>query len=442
MPTLHSLHRIVNASVLSFLLCAGTEAEADTYVWSMACSEDQVSNSGIGDGSTGSSATGSAYVRYDTATERLLYDVRWNGLEGTLEKIHVHGPALLGASNMNHVFDVFSNVDEILEAGVNRTTGNTDRTDLFAQIISESGGVGLPTVDDNVQVMIDELAYVNIHTDLWPSGEIRCQFVLTEILSGTEQSAPQRKCTGSMMKGLSKVSDAQSKYNVDCVSRSVKGSLSGTAAECLVAVDPKVTETQGKLTADYTKKCTGNDKDGAARYPTYGVSDASIINNAGADGASGLTAAIFNGVFATIDDGTNASVGQCQRAAVRSAKKCQDVHLKEHAKCVKGNLKGKFGLTISDDFGIEECIGFDRKGKITAACDADASEIRRSLEKRCIGVDLATALPGCGNSTVADTAQCIDTLTRCEVCQAANAANNVAVDCDEFDDGESNTSCP
>jgi hypothetical protein len=52
--------------VLGVMLAIGTSAWADTYMWEMDASEDQVNNSGVGDGSTDSAATGHVVMDYDT----------------------------------------------------------------------------------------------------------------------------------------------------------------------------------------------------------------------------------------------------------------------------------------------------------------------------------------------------------------------------------------
>jgi len=424
------------------LTLAPLAAHADTYVWDMLCSEDQISNSGVGDGSTDSTATGTANVRYDTATQRLMYDVSWNGLESLLEKIHVHGPALLGASNPNHVFDVFSDLDDITAAGVDRTTDSIKVTDSFFNIIVNSGGVGLPTIEDNAQVMIDEMAYVNIHTTVWPGGEIRCQFVQDQLLVGTEQSKDQQKCTNSMDKGLSKVSAAQGKHICGCIKDHTKGKLGGLLSDCVSTPASKVGDAQAKVSADFTKRCTGNDKNGDPKFPAYGVTSDANVNNGGEAMSTGVTTAIFGGDLDTgVDDGSNPDTGKCQSATIKASKKCLDTLVKEFDKCVKGDLKGKVGLTIADEFGIEECVGRDLKGKIAKACDADTGKVRSTLDKKCGGVDLVSAFSGCGVADAASTAQCIDAQARCLTCAVLNGVSGISVDCDLFDDGQANTSC-
>ncbi len=84
-------------------------------------SQDQVNNfPGATDGTTGSPATGTANFFYDASTNLLNYIITYEGLTSDLTNIHIHGPANAGESNLDHIFDVFSNVDEVINSGVNR----------------------------------------------------------------------------------------------------------------------------------------------------------------------------------------------------------------------------------------------------------------------------------------------------------------------------------
>jgi len=440
--------RFLPTLVLGLALCAvPISAGAVTYVFENSCSEDQVNNSGVGDGSTDSAATGFAHVRVSDdkpskpvdGSERVYYDVSWNGLETLLQKIHVHGPAPAGSSNPGHVFDVFSDEDEILAAGVDQTTDSIQRIESLFQLMLESGGLTTGVPADHLQFMLDGEAYVNVHTVMWPGGEIRCQLNLINTADG--QTKDQQKCTNAMIKGVSKVSGAHGKQVCSCIKDQTKDKLTVTVEACIVP-GAKVGTQQTKVSDDFTKRCTGQDKDGIDRLPGYGVSDDTTVNAAGTAKDADLMHAIFGPDLDVAIAGAGDPVtGSCQVATAKAAKKCQTTKLKEYAKCIKSDLRGKVGVEIIDDLGFEICMGEDRKGKIAKACDPVTGKLRGAIDKSCASADLATSLAGCGEAAAADAAACVDARVECEVCLALNATNAVANDCDLFDDGVANASC-
>lgn len=418
----------------ALLATLATPAHATTVVWNMACTEDQVSNSGVGDGSTDSTAVGNAHLRHDSLTGRLSYDIEWNGLEGLLSAIHVHGPAAPLANNMQHIFNVYSEATDVIAAGVDRTTGGIYGFDELTQLIFDSAG---PHNEVNaLAYMVDEMAYVNIHSETWPMGEIRCHFVLADTLVDTEQTKGQQKCTNDMHKAGQKVAKAQSKQVASCIKTA--GVDGPTGSEACILTDPKnkIAGAGTKTTDAFAASCSGGN------LPAYGVTDAATVNT-----ASALSEQSFAHDLFTFDLDTGlAGPGEtaaCQAAAYKAAAKCSATWRKDFASCAKSDLAGKVGLTVVDDYGLRKCIGSDRKGKAAKACDPAAGKVRAAIEKRCVepGVDLAVAFPGCGEAAAADVAACIERAALCRVCEAVGAGGSLDTVCDEIDDGIVNGSC-
>jgi len=108
-------------------------------------------NAGAG---TGSSGTGSATLTYDDVTNILTWNITWSGLTGTETVAHFHGPAAAGVN-----------------AGVQVN---------FAAISGlSSPSIGSTTITTTQAAdLLNDLWYVNIHTDVETGGEIRGQILV------------------------------------------------------------------------------------------------------------------------------------------------------------------------------------------------------------------------------------------------------------------------
>ncbi len=78
----------------------------------------------------------------------------------------------------------------------------------------------------------------------------------------------------------------------------------------------------------------------------------------------------------------------------------------------------------------------DVKGRIDKAC---TKGLAKTLQKKCSPPNVDALIPGCAPDV---TAACIDQKIECVVCLALNALDGLARDCDEFDEGVVNGSCP
>jgi hypothetical protein len=141
-------------------------------VWEFDVTEDQVKNSGVGDGSTDSTATGHGRVTYDSDADRLTYEFSWENLEGPLTKVHVHGPAGPEESNPNHLWEILNSPFDLPEE--QWTTGSFSRS--FEDFLTSTCCTTPPP--QALEAMFAGEAYVNVHTTLWPAGEIRGNFVI------------------------------------------------------------------------------------------------------------------------------------------------------------------------------------------------------------------------------------------------------------------------
>ena len=105
-------------------------------------------NAGAG---TGSPGTGFATMTLDDATNLFSWNISWSGLIGNETVMHFHGPASPGVN-----------------AGVQVNFGTISGT--------SSPSIGSTTITSaQATDLLAGLWYINIHTDAFPSGEIRGQ---------------------------------------------------------------------------------------------------------------------------------------------------------------------------------------------------------------------------------------------------------------------------
>ena len=98
---------------------------------------------------------------YNASTNALQYNINWTGLTGAATAMHFHGPAAMGVS---------ANVLVGLEITMNGLSGNA---------------AGTITVNDAFKTaLLSGQVYYNIHTALYPAGEIRGQVTATASASG------------------------------------------------------------------------------------------------------------------------------------------------------------------------------------------------------------------------------------------------------------------
>ncbi|TWT87711.1 CHRD domain protein [Pseudobythopirellula maris] len=162
------MNRTVKSLVLLLGVATPCAAHAQQLKWTWNADESLVKNSGFGDGSTDSPATGGGYALYDPATNLMTVSYTWDGLLTDLTKLHMHGPATPDQSNPQHVIETFGPPDP--PVGLDLQTGSYRETFELVTLTQPSGDL-LPS--DILQIMTDGLAYVNYHTEQFGTGEIR-----------------------------------------------------------------------------------------------------------------------------------------------------------------------------------------------------------------------------------------------------------------------------
>jgi len=139
---------------LAVILCLAGAASATTTGF-VSTIDGAQANAGAG---TGSAGTGSATLTYDDATNILTWNIAWGSLTGTETLAHFHGPA---APDMNAGVQVnFAAISGLSSPSIGQTT------------ITPAQAADL----------LNELWYINIHTDVQTSGEIRGQILVDAVV--------------------------------------------------------------------------------------------------------------------------------------------------------------------------------------------------------------------------------------------------------------------
>ncbi len=101
-----------------------------------------------------STATGTLSGMYNTDNKKLQYTINWTGLSGVVTVAHFHGPAPLGASAEALV-------------GITISTNGIN-----------GSATGTVTLTDSAETaLLNGNMYYNVHTALYPDGEIRGQVI-------------------------------------------------------------------------------------------------------------------------------------------------------------------------------------------------------------------------------------------------------------------------
>jgi hypothetical protein len=165
--------------------------------------------------------------------------------------------------------------------------------------------------------------------------------------------------------------------------------------------------------------------------PSFGYAGGTAVAAAGRQEGLDLIADIFGPDF------TAAIVPvKCQTRLIDSLGRLTDAQRREFFACKKAGLASG---AITDADGLAAClaaIDVDAHGKVGKALARLASDDARY----CDGFTRADLFKGyC--TFASDFLACVDVRARCRVCEALNRMDDLAMDCELFDDGLANGSC-
>jgi hypothetical protein len=263
------------------------------------------------------------------------------------------------------------------------------------------------------------------------------------------------KCVDQMNNRARRVGQLAGKSDSKCVKKGT-----GDVTACVDdPVEPKTDKQEQKLIEKFADTC--------APVPAWGVNGLSCCEGGANDGAPCLSPAACTGgtctagacisaaaeagagaithdLFgATVDVSSDRDTAQCQGKVIQSAGKLYTGRWKAFRKCKKDN----FTLITGGADLISVCLGppqTDVKNFIGSAL----GKLIDAVQSKCVGKGVSpvgAAFPGvCTAAADVDFAGCVDRRVACRFCRAINVADAIVppLDCDLFDDGASNASCP
>ncbi|MFQ5351836.1 MAG: hypothetical protein ACE5D3_02045 [Candidatus Binatia bacterium] len=269
---------------------------------------------------------------------------------------------------------------------------------------------------------------MNLNSRVLLASAVFLSLVLVPLVSLAQTvSKAQAKCIATLNKSGAKVMATQSKENARCVKSAGRG-LEPDASACLVADRKgKVAKARAKTAGGETKKCT--------ETPVFGFTGAASANSAAVGAALGIVDDVFGADFNAAISGDR-SGASCQAAVAKIYPKLASADVGAFISCKRSGLKDG---TITSATLLEGCfdaIAVDPRKKIARALGKLASIVA----KKCGAVDLSIVFPGsCAGP--GDFVDCVSRRVGCRVCLMLNGMDDLAEDCDLFDDGTRDGSC-
>jgi glucose/arabinose dehydrogenase len=265
--------------------------------------------------------------------------------------------------------------------------------------------------------------------------------VAVEVTDYGMQTPAQRRCVRTVNRGVARVARAQAAAARRCLADAAAGRVGrlgpgGTFDACLEAdVDARVARAADRVGAREPGAC-------AAEPPelALGANRLAGVGPASLEGAA-LVRDLLGDPAAAAPSSERAAA-RCQRALV--------AHATGHLRSIFGATQRAVDASLRGGAGAPAVTDVELTAAVEAALATHgglargAERLGAALAKRCAGAgDLAAVVPGCGSGDPAALAACALGRTRCRACRLAVAADpGLALDCDAFDEGAANWSCP
>jgi cysteine-rich repeat protein len=252
------------------------------------------------------------------------------------------------------------------------------------------------------------------------------------------QSKDQQACINEVNKRATGIARAVNQDVNRCLKDTAKAKVADLDA-CVVG-DPKgkVAKAQDKAASGQARRCN------QAELPDFAyINDIAMVQQVSVDEPTGLIGDIF-GVPAdpAVADQADKVGSKCQALVLKNATKLYESLTKELDKAKKQALKGTKNLTtVTTAAELEAVLQTtpSTSKKIARATQA----LNTKPVKKCEGGAPDALFPGvCAAPQLGEVLTCVTRRAACRACTAYNAGDGLAMDCDAFDNGAADASCP
>lgn len=295
------------------------------------------------------------------------------------------------------------------------------------------------------------------------SGAATYQVTLTLFTEGGEppppppagpQARPQRRCLNGLAEAGEAVASAQAQDALDCVRHFARGRFErlGRGAQPRTAQACVGNDVEGRVARALEQTLRRDDARCRAREeqaPGFAYRGAGPVNAAARTGAEGLVEDLFGGdLDAVLASDASARTGaRCQEGVAAAAADLFQTVARQALEARRRALRGRGSLDPATSAAALEAalaaeLARDAGGRIGRAEAALERRTWRSCPAEAGA--LGALFPGaCGAATdVLELAACAQSAARCRACRAASDMEGLALDCDTFDDGVPDLSCP
>jgi cysteine-rich repeat protein len=249
-----------------------------------------------------------------------------------------------------------------------------------------------------------------------------------QIEVSTPQSKPQQRCINALNKSGAKVARIQDKENATCIKDAWKGRIDNPQTCLSQDRRGKLAKARQKTIRMETAKCT--------ETPDLGYVGSAVVNTATVAARTGLLADLLGPNLDTTVSPSSLR-GKCQANMAKAMGKVSVAMDKAFLSCKKKGMRS--GLIISQNTlgACLDAVTVDTRGRIARAM----SRATRVLDNNCAQDDQAASFAGtCAQA--ADFVTCAGQRGSCRLCSMFKAMDDLATDCDLYDDGLANVSCP
>jgi hypothetical protein len=268
------------------------------------------------------------------------------------------------------------------------------------------------------------------------------------------QSRAQRRCLNGLAEAGALVSAAQSRDALACVRHFARGrvDLLGRGGQPRTAQACVGNDVEGRVARALERTLRRDDercRARAAQAPDFAYRGAGPVNAAARSGVQALVEDLFGAELdaALASEQAARAASRCQHAVARGAADLFEAVARQALEARRRSLRGRGALDPAASAAALEAA-------LAAALERDAGgRIRRAgarLERAAWGAcPVAAGSPGslfpgacAGADDAIELTACAGAAARCRACRAASDMDGLALDCDAFDDGVPDLSCP